>query len=103
MVFLGVEVTKFKHFIQGVDIKQYPDEEIHPCLRKEDNKIYFGIYMKGKYTLQEFKRYEGKIQSWLKRHNLGGIAYYADTCKEGYRLIFIKEEEENEIKNWICE
>lgn len=102
IIFLGIDVSKFRHFIKGVDLKQYPDEEVHPCLREEEDKLYLGIYMKGRYTLGELQRYSRKIQSWLKRHNLGGIAYHADVSTEGYRLIFI-EGEGDEIKNWICQ
>lgn len=103
IIFLGIDVSKFRHFIKGVDLKQYPDEEVHPCLREEKDKLYLGIYMKGRYTLEELQGYSRKIQSWLKRHNLGGIAYYGDTSIEGYRLLFIEKEEEDEIKGWICE
>ena len=103
MVFLCLEVTKFRNFISGVELKTYPEDEIHPCLRREGDKVYLGIYMRNQYSLEEFIRYQGKIQAWLKRHNLSGIAYYGDSSIEGYRLLFIEKEEEDEIKDWICE
>ena len=78
MVFLCLDVTKFKYYISGVDLKRYPEEEVHPCLRREGDTIYLGIYLEGRYSLKEFEHYQRKIQSWLKRHCLGGIAYYGD-------------------------
>ena len=102
MVFLCLDVTKFKYYISGVDLRRYPEEEVHPCLRREGDTIYLGIYLEGRYSLKEFEHYQRKIQSWLKRHCLGGIAYYGDHSSEGYRLIFIDKEETDEIKDWIC-
>lgn len=102
MVFLCLDVTKFKYYISGVDLRRYPEEEVHPCLRREGDTIYLGIYLEGRYSLKEFEHYQRKIQSWLKRHCLGGIAYYGDHSLEGYRLIFIDKEEADEIKDWVC-
>ena len=102
MVFLCLDVTKFKYYISGVDLKRYPEEEVHPCLRREGDTIYLGIYLEGRYSLKEFEHYQRKIQSWLKRHCLGGIAYYGDHSSEGYRLIFIDKEEADEVKDWVC-
>ena len=102
MVFLCLDVTKFRYYISGVDLRRYPEEEVHPCLRKEGDTVYLGIYLEGRYTLKEFEHYQRKIQGWLKRHCLGGIAYYGDHSLEGYRLIFIDKEEADEIKDWIC-
>lgn len=100
MVFLFIDVTKNRNFMMGCDLRSQEDDEVRPCLRKEGDDLYLGIYMKGQFTIDEYYSYSQKIQKWLRRHNLGGIAFGRDSS---YRLLFIEEERESEITDWICE
>lgn len=102
MVFLGLNVSNFRYFLTGYNLKRYEGEKIHPCLRKEGKDIFLGIYIKHPVTLEECNLYSRKIQGWLKRHCLSGVAFHGDHSR-GYELIFVPKEEENEITDWICE
>ena len=102
MVFLGLNVSKFKNFLTGYDLKRYEDEKVHPCLREVNKDVFLGIYIRHPVSLEECTLYSRQIQSWLRKHCLSGVAYHGDHSK-GYELIFVPKEEENEVTDWICE
>lgn len=88
-LFLGIDVTKHRNFIIGIEFRGEPDEII-PSVLIQEGEVFLGIYLEEQkqYSLEEIQILERKMQKYLRKHNLSGIASVGES---NYRLVFVKE------------
>ena len=91
MIFLGLDVSKFRNFLNGFDLRSSGEDHVRPLLLESGSSLFLGVYIDRRVSLEDCNAYSREIQSWLKNHCLSGVAYHGDHSK-GYELVFLPRE-----------